>query len=114
MVNRIRNANSAKKYNVEIIKSQITLQIAEILKKEGFIESFQCSSELDNKFIFIKLKYKGLQQLPYIRNITLVSKPGSRVYVNKNNIPRILGGIGVAICLSCFCLNQAINLRLSI
>ena len=102
MVNRIRNANSAKKYNVEVLRSKITLQIADILKKEGFIESFQLSNELNSKYILLKLKYKGLQQLPYIRNISLVSKPGLRVYVNRNNIPRILGGIGVAVCLVCY------------
>jgi small subunit ribosomal protein S8 len=99
MINRIRNANAAKKYNVEVVKSKITLQIAEILKKEGFIESFQSSTDVNDHYIVIRLKYKGLQQLPYIRNLTIVSKPGSRVYMNKNNIPRVLGGVGVAVRL---------------
>lgn len=68
------------------------------MKEEGFIQSFDIfSDEISSNFIVVGLKYKGLQQIPYITGLVRVSKPGSRVYVKNRRIPKILGGIGIAI-----------------
>lgn len=94
MLSRIRNANLAGFEKVSVPFTKINVSIAKILKEEGFVDSFDC---IDNS-IFIKLKFKkSSKRKPYISFIKRVSKPGLRVYVNVNNIPKILGGIGVAI-----------------
>lgn len=85
-------------------RTKLTLNIADILKKEGFIESFEETGDvvlIENGFfhkdILITLKYGGVKQKPYITQLKRISKPGLRVYVNKKNIPKVLGGIGVAV-----------------
>ena len=94
MLSRIRNANLAGFEKVSVPFTKINFCIAKILKEEGFVDSFDCFDNL----IFIKLKFKkGSKRKSYISFIKRVSKPGLRVYVNVNNIPKILGGIGVAI-----------------
>jgi small subunit ribosomal protein S8 len=97
MITRIRNASIIKESTVNILCSKMTLKIAEILKNEGFIESFDLKSKEKKIFISIKLKYKGLQQHPYIANLYRVSKPGLRVYTKSSLIPKVFGGIGIAI-----------------
>ena len=95
MVTRLRNATIIKTPNVLIPKTRMNVCIAEILQNESFIESFQ---ELeDNKFLNLSLRYKGAKSVSYITRLTRISKPGLRVYVNKNEVPRVLGGIGIAI-----------------
>lgn len=102
MLTRIRNSNLRRSSKVKIIKTNLTLSIAKILKQEGFIESFDVASNTDMNrsfdIIVITLKYKGVKQEPYITYLKRISRPGFRVYVNHNNIPRVLGGVGVAIC----------------
>jgi len=94
MLSRIRNANLVGFEKVYVPYTRINLSIVKILKQEGFIDSFEDNSD----FISIKLKFKkGLKTKPYISFIRRVSKPGLRVYVNVNNIPKVLGGIGIAI-----------------
>lgn len=104
MLTRIRNANMRKSRTVIVRRTKLTLSIADILKKEGFIESFEETGDVIlvedgffRKDILINLKYSGLKQKPYITHLRRISKPGLRVYVNKKNIPRVLGGIGVAV-----------------
>nr|YP_009145407.1 ribosomal protein S8 [Cryptoglena skujai]AKL39032.1 ribosomal protein S8 [Cryptoglena skujai] len=101
MLTRIRNSNLRRSRKVKVIKTNLTLNIAKILKQEGFIESFDVVSnlELNNSydFILITLKFKGLKQKPYITQLKRISKPGFRVYVSHNNIPKVLGGIGIAV-----------------
>jgi small subunit ribosomal protein S8 len=71
--------------------------LAIILKEEGFIEDFEIYEENSRKFILISMKYKGTERLPVISKIKRVSKPGLRIYSNKNSLPNILGNLGVAI-----------------
>lgn len=100
MITRLRNANLVKIQDVRIPKTKLTFKIAQILKDEGFIQSYDLLQEqMDSQEYFIvRLKYKGAKQsTPYITRLKRISKPGLRVYVNKNEIPRVLGGIGVAI-----------------
>lgn len=97
---KIRNANIARKFRVFIRKTTLTLSIVNILKEEGFIHSFEVfSDDKSSDFISIFLKYKGLKQIPYMTGLVRVSKPGFRVYVEKTRVPKVLGGIGIAICL---------------
>ena len=103
-ITRIRNAIQIKSRDVLILKSKLTKEICRILKQEGFIESFEENGPKDlinnkqlTKFIYIRLKYKGIKQKPCITNLKRISKPGLRVYTNSKNIPRVLGGIGVAV-----------------
>lgn len=104
MLTRIRNAILVKSRNVKVLRTTLTLKIAEILNREGFIESFEESGEtflsqkgISYKYIYINLKYKGVRQIPYITQVKRISKPGLRVYVSSKNIPRVLGGIGIAV-----------------
>ncbi len=104
MITRIRNSNLVKARKVKVLRTSLTINILTILQKEGFIDSFEESGEVFitekgfvHKFVFVNLKYKGVKQKPFITNLKRISKPGLRIYVNKENIPKVLGGIGVAI-----------------
>ena len=93
---QIRNSMRAGKQMVTVPGSKMTLRISEILKEEGFIENFKTIEEGKKKFIRIHLKYVKAKQ-PAIQSIVRISKPGLRRYVNSEEVPRILGGLGVAI-----------------
>jgi len=97
MLTRIRNANMIKHQIVEIPFTKMSNNIAQILKEEGYIESFESYTENSKKLLFISLKYKGSKRLPVIEKINRVSKPGLRIYSNSKNLPNILGNLGVAI-----------------
>lgn len=101
MLTRIRNGSLAKLRNVNIRKTSINLNICQILKEEGFIESFQENISYKekniSKHISINLKYKGIKQKPYITGLKKISKPGFRVYANWKNVPKILGGVGTVV-----------------
>ena len=97
MLTRIRNANLAKHQIVQIPSTKVTRNIADVLLKEGFIESFE---ELKNGLrssLLLSLKYSGKERTPLITKITRASKPGLRVYSKAKKMPRILGGFGTAI-----------------
>lgn len=96
MYTRIRNSNRVGKDTVDIPASNIKEEIARILKEEGFIDNFKVLDSDSTKIIRIKLKY-GEKRNKVITNIRQISKPGLRIYVNADKIPRVLGGIGVAI-----------------
>jgi small subunit ribosomal protein S8 len=97
MLTRIRNANLARHQTVGIPSTRMTRSIARVLKDEGFITDFS-EIEGDGKpQLVVTLKYKGRNRQPIIRNLTRVSKPGLRVYSNRKELPRVLGGIGIAI-----------------
>lgn len=107
MLTRIRNAILVKSRKVTVIRTSLNLDIANILKNEGFIDSFEEFGEVYltetgfvHKYISLTLKYKGVKQKSYITKLNRVSKPGYRVYVNHKSIPRVLGGIGVAVFVS--------------
>jgi small subunit ribosomal protein S8 len=96
MLTRIRNGVSAKHDNVQMPSSKIKVAIAKVLKDEGFIRDFQVSEEAPRTMLKIDLSYTGRKE-PVLTGIKRVSKPGLRVYVQKREIPRVLGGLGVAI-----------------
>jgi len=97
MLTRIRNAALARHQRVEIPSTKMTRSIARVLKNEGFIADYIDSGDGIQRKLVITLKYKGKNRQPIIRNLTRVSKPGLRVYSNRKELPRVLGGIGVAI-----------------
>jgi small subunit ribosomal protein S8 len=97
MLTRIRNANLARHQTVNIPSTRMTRSIAKVLKEEGFITDYSETTEDDRPLLVIALKYKGKTRQPIIRNLTRVSKPGLRVYSNRKELPRVLGGIGIAI-----------------
>ena len=96
MLTRIRNANSAKHKTVDVPSSKMKTAIAEILFKEGYIKSFEIISDENQGIIRIALKYdeKGTRVIDGIKRI---SKPGLRVYANREELPRVLNGLGTAI-----------------
>jgi small subunit ribosomal protein S8 len=95
MLTRIRNASRAHHDEVAMPASRTKLAIAEILKEEGFIESFSEAPAGPRKDITIQLKYVG--RMPVVSGLKRISKPGLRVYASKTEIPRVLGGLGVVI-----------------
>ncbi|MGI9214397.1 MAG: 30S ribosomal protein S8 [Gammaproteobacteria bacterium] len=97
MIVRLKNSSRIKSDTVKVVASSLTLKIAEILSKEGFIRSFQILKYDGKDFILIKLKYQGLQRQCYIASLVRISRPGSRVYIKSSNIPKVLGGIGIAV-----------------
>jgi len=97
MLTRIRNANLVKHQIVQIPKSKMTLAITVILKNECYIKDFEIYNEGILKFILISLKYKGQSRSAVINTIKRISKPGSRIYVNSKELPRVLGNLGIAI-----------------
>jgi len=90
MLTRIRNANMVKHQIVEIPATKMSKAIATILKEEGFIENFEIYSENIYEYLLISLKYKGQSRERVINTITRISKPGLRVYVNSQTLPRVL------------------------
>ena len=94
MLTRVRNAVRAKHETVDIPASKEKLQIAEILKKEGYSEGYEVNGE-DKKTITITLKYVKNGQV--ISGLKRVSKPGLRVYAQADKLPRVLNGLGIAI-----------------
>jgi small subunit ribosomal protein S8 len=97
MLTRIRNATLARHQTVKIPATKVTRSIAQVLQSEGFIVSFEEAGEGIDRHLVVALKYKGKTREPIIRNLKRVSKPGLRVYSNRKELPRVLGGIGVAI-----------------
>jgi small subunit ribosomal protein S8 len=106
MLTRLRNSILVKAQKVDVICTKLNLNIAEILKEEGFIESFEESGgsyrvqdgKEIRKYITITLRYKGKKQVPYITELRRISRPGLRVYVSYKGIPTILGGLGLVVC----------------
>lgn len=97
MLTRIRNANLARHQTTEIPSTKMTRSIAKVLKDEGFIGEYEEVGEGVKKHLVLSLKYKGKGRRPIITSLKRVSKPGFRVYSNRKDLPRVLGGIGIAI-----------------
>ncbi len=95
MLTRIRNAIMAGHDDVLVPSSQIKLPIARILKEEGFIEDYETLEGKPQQMIKLQLKYAD--KLPALLGLEKVSKPGLRVYVERREIPRVYGGLGIAI-----------------
>jgi small subunit ribosomal protein S8 len=97
MLTRIRNANMARHQSTEIPSTKMTRSIAEVLKTEGFITDFAEVGEGVKRNLVISLKYKGKNRQPIVTNLKRISKPGLRVYSGRKDLPKVLGGIGIAI-----------------
>ncbi|NDJ19328.1 30S ribosomal protein S8 [Myxacorys almedinensis] len=97
MLTRIRNASLARHQTTEIPATRMTRSIAQVLKAEGFISDIEETGEGVKRNIVVTLKYKGKTRKPIITALKRVSTPGLRVYSNTKDLPRVLGGIGIAI-----------------
>ena len=96
MLTRIRNANSAKHESVEVPASNMKKQIAQILVDEGYIKSFNVIDDGKQGMIKINLKY-GANKAKVLQGLKKISKPGLRIYVGKDEVPKVMRGLGVAI-----------------
>lgn len=96
MLTRIRNASSVRHESVDIPGSKLKTELARILKEEGFIRDYKFIEDDKQGTLRIYLKY-GPQRERVISGIKRISKPGLRVYANKEQVPRVLGGLGIAI-----------------
>ena len=97
MLTRIRNANTAKHDTVDIPASRMKISIAQILLDEGYINKYELIDDGNFKSIHITLKYGANKNEKLISGIKRISKPGLRVYAGKDELPRVLGGLGIAI-----------------
>ena len=97
MLTRIRNANTAKHDTVDVPASKMKISIAEILLKEGYIKSFEHVEVGGFKNIHITLKYGKDKNTKIITGLKRISKPGLRVYASREDLPKVLGGLGTAI-----------------
>ncbi|MGB8701503.1 MAG: 30S ribosomal protein S8 [Thermosynechococcaceae cyanobacterium] len=97
MLTRIRNANLARHQTTQVPSTKMTRSVATVLKAEGYITDFEEAGEGVKRTLVVTLKYRGRNRQPIINTLKRVSKPGLRVYSNRRELPRVLGGIGIAI-----------------
>jgi small subunit ribosomal protein S8 len=93
---RIRNAIHARHTKLDVPASRLKMEIARILKEEGYISNYKGAEEKGRKVLRVYLKYDG-QNGPVIRDLARVSRPGCRVYVGRDEIKRVQGGMGISI-----------------
>src|SRR3954469_5599353 len=93
---RVRNAIRSRQQKVDVPASKLKLEIARILKEEGFIANFKATEEEGKKVLRVYLKY-GPNNDAVISSVQRISRPGCRVYVGRDEIPRVLGGMGINI-----------------
>jgi len=96
MLTRIRNASNQKHSAVDIPMSKLKVEMAKILTESGFVQNFSVNGEGKDKKISVRLKYSRTD-VPMITGLKRISKPGCRVYVGKDEVPQVIGGIGIAI-----------------
>ena len=96
LLTRIRNANSAGHDQVEVSSSRLKMEIVKILQSEGFVKSYEIVKDPVQNRIKVNLKY-GAKKEKVLSNLKRVSKPGLRVYTKRGEVPRVLGGLGIAI-----------------
>ena len=96
MLTRLRNANSAYHDTVSMPSSKLKVNIAEMLKSEGYIAGYEVTDAEVGKTLTLSLKY-GANRRRAIQGLRRISKPGLRVYAKSTNLPKVLGGLGVAI-----------------
>lgn len=95
MLTRIRNGQKARKVNVSMPASTVKEAVAGVLKDEGYIMGYESSGEGAEKTLSVELKY--FEGTPVIEKVQRVSKPGLRIYRGKDELPKVLGGLGIAI-----------------
>jgi small subunit ribosomal protein S8 len=96
MLTRIRNANTAFKEEVEIPASRLKEGVARVLAREGYVQGFRMEGEEPKRRIVVEMKY-GPDRERTISGLKRVSRPGRRVYADRDHLPRVLGGLGVSI-----------------
>lgn len=96
MLTRIRNGQSAQHQKVEIPGSRLKIELARILKEEGYVSNYRVADHDNKKVLKVYLKYRA-DRKPVITRLTRVSKPSRRVYVDRRNVPLVIGGMGVAV-----------------
>ncbi|MGA2193225.1 MAG: 30S ribosomal protein S8 [Nitrospirota bacterium] len=96
MLTRIRNANMAKLEKVDVPSSNLKLELARVLKEEGYIKNFKLLKDRKQGIVRVYMKYAPDEER-VINGLKRVSRPGNRVYVGADEIPRVMGGLGVAI-----------------
>jgi len=96
MLTRIRNANLSYKDDVDMPLSSVKMRVADILAKEGYVTGYEVEGEGVKRILKLRLKYSDNRERT-ITGIRRVSKPGKRVYVGRDEVPRVLGGLGIAI-----------------
>ena len=96
MLTRIRNANAMRYKTVDVLSSKMTKRLAAILESEGYISGFEEKEEGAKKMLTLNLKY-GARKERVITGLKRISKPGLRVYVKAEEVPRVLNGLGIAI-----------------
>jgi len=96
MLTRIRNASKAKHEKVDVPSSKLKIEIAKILKDEGFVKNVKLVKDRRQGLIRVYLKYTD-EELPVIQGLKRVSRPGCRVYAANESIPKVMGGLGTAI-----------------
>lgn len=96
MLTRIRNASTAHHEFVDIPASKLKLSLAQILKQQGFIKEFETLKDSRYPTLRLHLRYTGKRE-PIINGIRRVSKPGQRIYAKASGMPRVLGGLGIAV-----------------
>ncbi|QWF70269.1 30S ribosomal protein S8 [Methylomonas paludis] len=95
MLTRIRNGQSAGKKSVKIPSSKLKLAIAKVLKEEGYITDYKVEANGSHSEMTVELKY--FNGVPVIENVKRISRPGLRIYRSKDELPKVLGGLGIAI-----------------
>ena len=96
MLTRIRNASRMKLEKVDMPSSKLKMELAKVLKDEGYIKSVKLVKDRKQGIIRIYLKYAD-EEMPVIQGLKRISKPSCRVYVGADAVPRVMGGLGVAI-----------------
>ena len=96
MLTRIRNGMNARHHKVDIPGSKVKIELARILKEEGYVGNYRVANDNKKQVLKVYLKYRP-DRKPVITRLTRVSKPGRRVYVNSRSIPKVIGGMGVCV-----------------
>ncbi|MGH2684858.1 MAG: 30S ribosomal protein S8 [Actinomycetota bacterium] len=96
MLTRIRNGNTAYKDEVELPASRLKEEIARVLQREGYVRGYRIEGDEPKQRIVVEMKY-GPERERTITGLKRVSRPGRRVYADRGNLPRVMGGLGVAI-----------------
>ena len=96
MLTRIRNGMAARHHKVEIPGSKVKIELARILKEEGYVANYRVATDNNKKTLKVYLKYRP-DNRPVITSLTRISKPSRRVYVDAQHIPRVIGGMGVSV-----------------
>jgi small subunit ribosomal protein S8 len=96
MLTRIRNGNAANKVEVSMPSSKVLVEVARVITEEGYLEGYTIEDTAPQKTLHITLKY-GPKRSKVIRGIKRISKPGRRIYTKAEDLPRVIGGLGIAV-----------------